>query len=131
MFDFLPKRAKSLCLENPVDRGPWWTTVHEVAESDRTEATQHACKVLTTGGSLVALWQRARLPTQETQEMQARPLGQDDPLGEAWQPTPIFLPEKFHGQRSSVTEVTCPHVTTKEQAYAWHKPFSNIRICHI
>ena len=82
MFDFLPKRAKSLCLESPVDRGPWWTTVHEVAESDRTEATQHACKVLTTGGSLVALWQRARLPTQETQEMQARPLGQDDPLGD-------------------------------------------------
>ena len=27
------------CLENPMDRGDWWATVHEVAESDTTEAT--------------------------------------------------------------------------------------------
>ena len=25
------------CLENPMDRGAWWTTVHGVAESDMTE----------------------------------------------------------------------------------------------
>ena len=25
------------CLENPMDRGAWWATVHEVAESDVTE----------------------------------------------------------------------------------------------
>ena len=25
------------CLENPIDRGPWWATVHEVIESDMTE----------------------------------------------------------------------------------------------
>ena len=25
------------CLENPIDRGPWWATVHEVTESDMTE----------------------------------------------------------------------------------------------
>ena len=30
------------CLENPMDRGPWWATVHRVTESDTTEATQHA-----------------------------------------------------------------------------------------
>ena len=30
------------CLENPVDRGAWWVTVHGVAESDMTEATWHA-----------------------------------------------------------------------------------------
>ena len=29
------------CLENPMDRGPWLTTVHWVAESDLTEATAH------------------------------------------------------------------------------------------
>ena len=25
------------CLENPMDTGPWWATVHVVAESDMTE----------------------------------------------------------------------------------------------
>ena len=29
-------------LENLMDRGAWRATVHRVAQSDRTEATQHA-----------------------------------------------------------------------------------------
>ena len=33
------------CLENPIDRGAWWTTVGWFAESDKTEATQYACTV--------------------------------------------------------------------------------------
>ena len=31
------------CLENPMGRGAWWATVHRVAKSDMTEATDHAC----------------------------------------------------------------------------------------
>ena len=27
------------CLENPMDRGAWWATVHRVADLDTTEAT--------------------------------------------------------------------------------------------
>jgi len=27
------------CLENPMDRGAWWATVHRLAESDTTEVT--------------------------------------------------------------------------------------------
>ena len=27
------------CLENPMDRGPWWATVHRVTESDMTEVS--------------------------------------------------------------------------------------------
>ena len=29
------------CLGNPTDRGPWQAAVHRVAESDRTEMTEH------------------------------------------------------------------------------------------
>ena len=27
------------CLENPMDRGAWWATVHEIAELDTAEVT--------------------------------------------------------------------------------------------
>ena len=33
------------------------------------------------------------------QETRVQPLGQEDPWRRAWQPTPIFLPGKSHGQR--------------------------------
>ena len=32
------------CLENPMDRGVWWATVHVVAESDTTEQLEHIHK---------------------------------------------------------------------------------------
>ena len=28
---------KGMTLQNPMDRGAWWATVHEVTESDTTE----------------------------------------------------------------------------------------------
>ena len=58
---------------------------------------------------------------EETQDTQVQSLGWEDPLGEAWQPTPVFLPEKSHGQRSladysqlghkesGMTEAACTH----------------------
>ena len=51
----------------------------------------------TYGASLVA--QRVkRLPA--LQETWVWSLGQEDPLTRKWQPTPVFLPGEFHGQRS-------------------------------
>ena len=33
----LEKSLQYFCLENPMDRGAWWATVHGVAQSDRSE----------------------------------------------------------------------------------------------
>ena len=31
------------CLENAMDRGAWWTTVHRFPKSQTTEVTEHTC----------------------------------------------------------------------------------------
>ena len=49
--------------------------------------------------SLAAQWYRIRLSTQEAR---VQSVGQEVPLEKKWQPTPVFLPEKSHGQRSLV-----------------------------
>ena len=47
----------------------------------------------------MAQWLRIRLPVQETWVWS---LGQEDLGRRKWQHTPLFLPGKFHGQRSLV-----------------------------
>ena len=36
------------CLENPINRGAWWTTIHGVLKE--ADATMHACIVVTREG---------------------------------------------------------------------------------
>ena len=50
------------------------------------------------------------------QEIWVQSLGQEDPL-EKWQPTPVFLPGKSHGQRSLVgySPWGCKESDTTEQ----------------
>ena len=60
------------------------------------------------GGSLV---KNLPAPVQENQETWVSSLGQEDPLKEEMQPTPVFLLKKFHGQsnltwRAAVLGVT-------------------------
>ena len=58
------------------------------------------------GGSAVK-----NLPAvQEPQEIWVQSLGQEDPRRRAWQPTPVFLPEESHGQRSPVGYSPWGHV---------------------
>ena len=50
---------------------------------------------------------------QEMPDTWIRTLGQEDPVGRKWQWTPIFLPGKFHGQRSlAVTDHWVAHNRT-------------------
>ena len=51
------------------------------------------------GASQVAQW--VKNPP-AVQEMLVGFLGREDPLGQAWQPTPVFLPGESRGQRSLV-----------------------------
>ena len=104
------------CLRNPIDRGVWWATVHEVAKSqiqlsnstavtffhqwmlkpvgERVEiiGTNIFSKSLSTGASLVA---------QMVNNLSVMPETLVQSL-EWGTPTPVFLPGESHGQRSPV-----------------------------
>ena len=57
------------------------------------------CLIMFTGVSLVAQMVKS-LPAKRGTQVQS--LGQEDPLRKKWQPTPVFLPGKSHGQRTLV-----------------------------
>ena len=57
---------------------------------------EHIC-TLYAWASLVAQLVK-KLPA--VQETQVQSLGQEDPLEKKWQPTLVFWPGEFHGQRS-------------------------------
>ena len=58
-----------------------------------------ACPSLSHGASLVAQMVK-NLP--EMQETRVQSLGWEDPLEKGMLPTPVFLPEEFHRQRSLI-----------------------------
>ena len=90
------------CLENPIDRGTWWSTVHGVAKS---------------WTRLSDLWididrnNLSSLPGSSVSKESACNSGDwcsnpglgRYPWRRGWQPTLVFLPGKFHGQRSLVS----------------------------
>ena len=50
--------------------------------------------------SWIAQWIKNLPAIQEMLKMWVWSLGQENPLEKGMQPTPVFLPEKFHGQKS-------------------------------
>ena len=82
------------CLENPRDGGAWWAAVYGVAQSrtrlkqlsssSRISSKEHAC-------------QRRR-----HKRFRFNPQVWKIPWRRTWQPTPVFLPGEFHGQRRLV-----------------------------
>ena len=61
----------------------------------------HACRFVCRA-SHVAQWQRNYLPMQKTQKTWVQSLGPEIPWRMKWQPTPVSLPGKSHGQRNLV-----------------------------
>ena len=68
------------------------------------------------------------------QETQLQSLGQNSPRSRKWQPTPVFLPGKSHGQRSLVgySPRDCKRVLhdleTKQQLAMYSVQFSSITL---
>ena len=73
------------------DREAWRAAVHGVAKSQTqlSNGTTRAFLVVQTVKNLPAM-----------QETWVQSLGGEDPWRRKWQPTPIVLPGRFHGQRS-------------------------------
>ena len=79
----------------PMDTGTWQATVHGVAKS-QTQLSKLAYTFPNIGFPSDSVVKN--LPA--VQEMLVRSLGQEDLLEKERLLTPIFLPEKFYGQRS-------------------------------
>ena len=83
------------CLEKSMDRGAWQAPVHGVKKSQTQLSDFHFQRI-----SLVSRMVK-RLPTMpETRG--SNPGSGRSPGAGKWQPTPLFLPGKSHGQKSLV-----------------------------
>ena len=85
-------RLQCSCLENPMDGGAWWAAVHEFAQSWTW---------------LKRLSSSSSSSSGKESTYQCRRCGFDSwsekiPWRRKWQPIPVFLPGKPHGQRSLV-----------------------------
>ena len=87
-----------------------------------TTVSLRTSKGFSLGATLVAQMVKCLPAMQETW---VQSLGQEDPLEKEMQPTPVFLPGKFHGWRSLVGygPWDCKELDTTEQLH-WFKGFS-------
>ena len=85
----------SVCLQFKEKEG-WNFTVHQriERETNRLAGNTH-CGF--PGGSVV---KNPPASAEDIRDVSSIPGSGKSPEGRAWQPTPVFLPEEFHGQRS-------------------------------
>ena len=72
------------------------------------------------GASLMAQWVKNPPAMQETQEIWFNPWVGKIPWRRKWQPTPVFLPGKFHGQRSLVGYSSWGHEESDKTEHKAH-----------
>ena len=80
----------------PMERGAWQGTVHGVTKSQTITLSQkYTCKhnFAHSSGAYVFPWWLRWQSSLAMQETWVQSLHQE------WQPTPVFLPGEFHGQR--------------------------------
>ena len=84
-------------LENPTDRGAWWATVHEIAKS-RTRLSDFTFTLENTAGFPAG--SDGKESAWNAGDLGSIPGMGRSPGGRPWQPTLVFLPGEFHGQKS-------------------------------
>ena len=99
------------CLENPVDRGAWWATVHSVANSS---IRLKQLSVYAHMNSLRGLpwWLCGKESTCQCRRRRLNSWVRKIPRRRKWQPTPVFLPGESHGRRSLTTIHGVPKTQT-------------------
>ena len=89
------------CLENPRDGGAWWAAISGVAQSQTqlkqlSSSSSSQLHQKTPGGS------DSKKTTWQCRRCGFNPWVGMIPWRRKWQPTPVFLPGKSHGQRNLV-----------------------------
>ena len=87
------------CLENPMDRGAWQATGQGVAKS-RTRLSDFTHFTIDSLGLLSGSMVKNSPAQVEDAGDRFYPWVRKIPWRRRWQPTPVFLPIKSHGQRS-------------------------------
>ena len=110
-----------------MDRGAWWATVHTV-EKNQTQLKQLSTQIYKASPHLIR--------TSVVLSEECIPLVRKDNSGEytikkphgicrgrrEWQPTPVFLPGEFHGQRSLVGYSSWGHKELDTTEWLTHLP---------
>ena len=84
------------CLENPMDRGAWWATVHRVAKNQ----TLLSEKQLNWASQVMLVLNNLPANAGDLKRLGLDPWVRKILWRRKWQPTPVFLPGESYGQRS-------------------------------
>ena len=92
------------CLENPRGGGAWWDAVYQVTQIwtwlKRLSSSSSNWKSYNKILSAITWWVSGKESTFQCRRHGLDPWVRKIPLRRKWQPSPVFLPGKSHGQRN-------------------------------